>query len=250
MREVFLGAVQGVVEWLPISSEGAIVLISSWLGETNLSALIASALFFHFGTFLAALVYFRREIIALIEGKDRQVSSFLFLTTFLTGLIGLAFLRFLNQFEKSLAGAINLLVGGLLIITGVLQIRTKEKGVKKAEDLTFIDGLLLGLLQGLAVLPGLSRSGLTVSGLLLRRFDKGLALKLSFLMSLPVVFLGNLALNLDKFSLSTNSLAGLASAFVFGFLTIGWLLKLASRINFGRFVLLFGLLLILSSLIL
>ena len=92
------------------------------------------------------------------------------------------------------------------------------------------DGVLLGVAQGLAALPGLSRSGLTVSVLLLRKFDGATALKLSFLVSLPIVLFGNLFLNLNDFAFSAEALVGLFFSFLFGILTIDLLLKAAKKI--------------------
>jgi undecaprenyl-diphosphatase len=98
----------------------------------------------------------------------------------------------------------------------------------------------------LAVLPGLSRSGLTISALLLRKFDNASALKLSFLMSLPVVLGGNIVLNFKYFTFSTELLLGLIFSFIFGLLTISLLLKIARKVNFGWFVLIFGVVMIIS----
>jgi len=93
-------------------------------------------------------------------------------------------------------------------------------------------------------LPGLCRSGFTVSALLLRLFDVQDALKLSFFMSLPIVLAGNIILNFNDLIFSNELIWGLIFSFIFGLLTIDLLLKIAKRINFGYFVLIFGLLLL------
>jgi undecaprenyl-diphosphatase len=95
--------------------------------------------------------------------------------------------------------------------------------------------------QGFAALPGFSRSGLTISALLLRKFDETAALRLSFLMSLPIVLGGNVLLNLkDGFVLSAGAVFGLVFSFVFGIFTIHVLFRVARKINFAYFVLGFG----------
>jgi hypothetical protein len=110
-------------------------------------------------------------------------------------------------------------------------------------DIKNKDGFILGLVQGFAVLPGLSRSGLTVAALLLSKFDEETSIRLSFLMSLPIVLAGNIALNFDYITeFNSDMLIGLLAAFIFGYLTIGVLLKLARKINFGWFVIIFGVL--------
>ncbi len=113
------------------------------------------------------------------------------------------------------------------------------------------DSLLLGGVQGLATLPGISRSGITVSTLLLKKFDDTTALKLSFLMSLPIILLGNILLNIGDIAqtFATASIYGLLTSFIFGLLTIHALIKLSKKINFGWFVLVFAILMMLSILI-
>jgi undecaprenyl-diphosphatase len=108
---------------------------------------------------------------------------------------------------------------------------------------------LLGIAQGFSSLPGLSRSGITISTLLLKKFDDTSALRLSFLMSLPVVLFGNLLLNYNEFYLSNTAIYGLLGSFVFGLLTIHALMSLSKRINFGWFVLVFAVLMMASILI-
>jgi len=131
-----------------------------------------------------------------------------------------------------------------------LELNTKKKGgYRTVRDLKMIDGVLLGIVQGFATLPGFSRSGLTVSALLLCKLDKTYALKLSFLMSLPIVLGGNLVFNFNAFALSVEALVGLFFSFIFGLATIHLLLKIAQKVNFGYFVLFFGILTILSSVV-
>ena len=108
------------------------------------------------------------------------------------------------------------LIGFLLLGTGLLELRAKRSGYRQFKNITFIDGVILGIVQGFAALPGFSRSGLTVSALLLRKFDKTCSLKLSFLMSLPIVLGGNIILHANALSFSKEALVGLATAFVFG----------------------------------
>lgn len=243
IKQFALGIIQGIAEWLPVSSEGLLVLAQTYFfGQKNLSDFISQALFLHLGTFLAALVYFRKEVISL--PRNKKLVRFLALTTLISGLLAFSILKMITGIENQflLTGkTITLVTGLLLLLTGGLQLKSKNQGKKTQKQLTTADGVVLGFVQGLATLPGLSRSGSTVAILLLLGFSKTESLKLSFLMSLPIVFLGNIILNLNYFTQGVYWW-GLLASFIFGLLTIHLLLRLAQKINFGKFVILFGLL--------
>jgi undecaprenyl-diphosphatase len=262
-NQIILGFVQGVAEWLPISSEGLLFLVQVRLfeGQMRVTEMLQQALFLHLGTFLAASVYFWRDVVGLTKAifsyrqaplEKRKVGQFLLVTTLVSGLLGLFFLKIISQTEKQLAisgRVMTLAIGLLLLGTGIFQLKSKSQSKRGIRDLSLSDGLFLGLAQGLAVLPGLSRSGLTVSGLLLRGFEKSVALKMSFLMSLPIVLVGNIFLNLQYLTLNSAFLGSLLSAFIFGMMTIHLLLKLAEKLNFGFFVTFFGMLVVISVLV-
>lgn len=257
-----LGLVQGIAEWLPISSEGMLVVAQSYLlGNTSVVDMIRVALFLHLGTLLAAIVYFRKDIVVLIKSlfnfrraeiARRKEIVFLTISTLISGLLGMGLLSLVSSIEDHvlLTGKIaTAAVGVLLFITAGLQFAAQKEGQRTSSELTLWDGVLLGFLQGLAALPGLSRSGLTVSGLLLRNMRGEDALRLSFLMSIPIVFAANVVLNFDQAFISLFSLIGLVTAFVFGILTIHALLKLTERINFAHFVLVFAFLMFAAALL-
>lgn len=257
---VILGAVQGIVDWLPVSSEGAVVLTYIFLfpDEAGLGEMIRVALFLHMGSLLAVIVYFRKELYGLISLlwnyrqsslEDRAFFRFLIISSAVTGILGYAIFRIIdaNQQIALLTGsAIMLGIGTLLLFTSWLQFKAKRATEQKKEktkgELSFFDSLLLGTIQALAVLPGLSRSGSTVSVLLLRKVNEGDALKVSFFMSLPVILGGNVILNWEEFVWGSEMLIGLLTAFLFGLATIHFLLKVAEKLSFAWFTLLFGIL--------
>lgn len=257
---ITLGIIQGIGEWLPVSSEGLILLAKANIFHSSgqIESSIEQALFLHFGTFVAALIYFRQDVKMLLKAisnyrsqssEIQNIFKFLFVSTLISGAIGLALIKALSHFAaKADSGEslITLLVGCLLLITAFLELRAKRSGCRTIENLNLFDGILLGIVQGFAALPGLSRSGLTVSALLLRRVENRSALRLSFLMSLPIVLLGNLVLNFQALTVTPEAAVGLFFSFAFGLATIHLLLKVAEKINFGYFVLLFGVLTILS----
>jgi undecaprenyl-diphosphatase len=256
-QQILLGAIQGITEWLPISSSGALTLtLTNLYHITNPTELIETALFLHLGTFLAALIYFRHDVTKLLyqlthykTSNNKQILNFLITSTIITGILGFAILTIIENINlTNLTGkTITFCIATLLLITGILQLQTKsKKGIKTSKNLKLKDSVITGTTQGLATLPGLSRSGTTVSTLLLLKFDETLALKLSFLMSLPVVLGANIILNLDKFTFSSTALAGLATSFIFGLATIHALIRLSKKINFAIFVLIFAALTYLS----
>jgi undecaprenyl-diphosphatase len=257
---IILGIVQGIAEWIPISSEGLIILIQSNLPNNTLSfdQMIETALVLHFGTLLSALVYFRREVVVLLKSlvqwktadvEQQKTLSFLIISTLISGGLGIILIKTMSHiFENSQTSSrfINAFVGICLLWTAWMELRAKRQGYREPKDLTFKDSLLLGIAQGFAALPGLSRSGLTVSTLLLRHFHKTHALRLSFLMSMPIVLAGNIVLHITSLKISLESLAGVFTAFIFGLATIHLLLKIAEKVNFGILVMIFGILMILS----
>lgn len=261
LQQLILGVIQGVTEWLPISSSAmSILVMTNFFGVSDLGFLIHSALFLHLGTFFAALIYFHKDIIKLTKSffkwkqsnnEDKIIIKFLILSTIISGIIGILVLKFLSSIELNLTGKlITFFIGILLFFTGIVQIKVRKRGLKRAIDLRNSDSILLGISQGLASLPGISRSGITVSALLLRKFDDTSALRLSFLMSLPIVLFGNIILNFQDFSVVTSSAVyALLASFVFGVLTIHGLIKISKKINFGWFVLIFSILMIVSVLI-
>lgn len=267
-----LGMLQGITEWLPLSSEGVLVLAKAGLfGGSSLQDMVRQALFLHLGTFLAALLYFRRDVIDILKalprfGKAnvgmRKFIIFLVVATVVSGVLGGAAFLAMEGLDMAIAGqAITLGVGVLLVFTALMQLRATVRPVPSGDgrkltgsrgegELMKRDGLLLGVCQGLAALPGVSRSGITVSALLLRGFDKTKALRFSFIMSLPIVLAGNILLNMNEAAFRVEALAGLASSFFFGILTIHALIRVSGRVNFGYFVLGFGVLVLISGLFL
>lgn len=265
IQQILLGMIQGITEWLPISSSGFTILAMSNLFEiTDIGFLLHAALFLHLGTFFAALIYFRKDVWKILKSitqyknspeEIQKILKFLIITTIISGIIGLLILKIFYLLEPQLESTGKIVTGFiavLLFFTGFIQIKKNRVGFREARDehnITNKDSILLGFAQGLSSLPGISRSGITISTLMLKRFNDTTALRLSFLMSLPIILIGNIFLNVNDFTITSSAIYGLITSFVFGLATIHVLIRLSKRINFGWFALIFAGLMLISLLV-
>ncbi len=241
---LLVGILQGIFEWLPISSEGNLTILLTALGSAPEQA-VRYSLFLHLGTATAATAYFRNEIQELIRtmpgiGTDWWENTefwFLGIGTVVSGVVGVAAYAIMIEAVSKLEGALLVvLIGFLLIITGLFQRLSSPDPTKANRDLSLWDAILVGLGQGVSVLPGVSRSGTTVGILLLRGYPGPVSFRLSFLLSIPAA-LGAGVLVLTEsggfggISVMEGAISLLASGFV-GYLTIDVLMRLVERISF------------------
>lgn len=242
---IALGIVQGVVEWLPISSEGTVSIVLTALGASA-EASVQLALFLHAGTGFAAAAYYREEIKGILlelRGWDRHTDPFApeaETTTFVvvaTGVsvavAGVAYLTLLEAATELAGGAFIAVIGVLLVLTGLVQL-VAESADGDDTELGLLDPVLVGAGQGLAVLPGVSRSGTTASILLLRGHPGERSFRLSFLISIPAAFGAGL-LTIGEVTLDPviAGVAVLTSALV-GYATIGVLMRVVRRLPFWQ----------------
>lgn len=259
LEPLLFGVLQGIFEWLPISSQGNIILVMSGLFGYPSGLALKYSIFLHTGTLMAVLVYFRKDVLKVLRSfrgykpdfsEGNGLLTFLIITTIITGLIGYPIFRFLVL--SSFAGeAFIAFVGTALIITGIIQKFSMVIGLKAERDLGIKDSIILGIAQGLSAIPGISRSGITVSSLLLRGYDSKEALRISFLMSIPAVLAAEIGLGfLGGFPeiSATDSLTGLLSAFIAGIISIHVLLKISERVKFWAFCIVIGLIALLPLL--
>ena len=250
---VILGILQGILEWLPISSQGNLVLVMVVLLGMEESQALGLSVYLHAGTLFSLLVYFRRVILDLVKAlpeyrfgrssnKEDKLISFLLLATILTGIVGYPIFQ-LAQTTTVLGEIFIALIGAALIFTGLLQKTIGKLGSRTTQDIELTDSLLLGVLQGLSAFPGVSRSGITTSALLFRRFKSESALKLSFLMSIPAILVAEIGLGLMTGFAAINTsdiIIGCGSSFITGLISIHILLKIAQRIKFWAFCVAIG----------
>lgn len=259
IEALILGFLQGVVEWLPISSEGVLVVAQNAFSETTFYDALSVALFLHLGTLLSACIYFRKDITSLLVGvssysnqpkeKQREI-VFLTIATLVSIAVSGVFVIFIQSSEDILIFSgrfINILVGVMLFITAYLQFKGRVKREKQVVVPSDRIAIETGVAQGLSAIPGISRSGATTAIMLIRGMDGETALRYSFLLSIPFVFIGNIALNLGSFSLSVPLLVALVVAFVVGLLSVHAFLAVARKVHFGWFALFFGAILVIAG---
>ncbi len=233
---VIVGAIQGFLEFLPVSSSGNVSLILMNFLKLTPSESFSLSLFLHLGTLLAVLVYFRNDIINILKNiKTDKTSHFLIVSTILTGVVGVPIYIVLKSiFENIQLDIGNIIIGLFLIATGIILKYRSKSGFKKVEDSNIWDMIVAGVAQGISIIPGISRSGSTLAALLGRDFDKEEALRISFLMSIPAI-IGGIILEANDTTFVANTYPALISAFITSIIVIKLLLEFAKRINFSYF---------------
>ena len=250
IQAIILGIIQGITEWLPISSQAMVFLFGRLFFNFEHTEALGISVWLHSGTLLAAVVYFWKDILKILTSADKKMLIFLILATVMSGIFALPIFLFLFWVELPEA-PFTIIIGLFLIIVAFSQ--KKSRDLKTSEkSLKIQDGLIVGLVQGLAALPGFSRSGLTVATLLFQKYSLKNAFYLSFLMSIPIIFLAQIALPIvqKEFIISSTMLVGALTAGIVGFVTIKSLIKFAERVNFFKATLILGILVIFSGIIL
>ncbi len=259
---LIFAVLQGLLEWLPVSSEGQAVVILTSLLQINSQEAMTIALWLHLGTLAAVCVKYWKDLVIYVDFKkqDEEIKQwrwFILLTTIGTAIFGVPcylFLYFLGE-NATFGEYVSLLIGVALLITAAILFYSQkgEKKGKKISELTKKEMLLAGLLQGFTIIPGISRSGMTMAGLLFMGVNKEESLKGSFIMSIPAVA-GGFVLNLSWLLIKHGEvlpvqfwkmLIAIVLTFVIGYATIEVLLQLAKRYNFAIVCLVLGLIIIL-----
>lgn len=248
-----IGLLQGLIEWLPISSQGQLVLLMVALLGVEPADAVSLSVYVHVGTGLAALIYFRRDVSGILRSEtepERRLLRFLTLTTVVTGVIGLPlflFTRTASIYGEALLG----LTGAALISTGVVERSARQRGYRAVETVSRGEAFLLGVVQGFSAVPGVSRSGITTSTLLFRGFSGEEALRISFLMSIPAVFAAatGLAVVEGAPQLDLRLIVAVAASFLSALFSMELLLRLARRVRFWSLCMVLGVLALLPSII-
>ncbi|MDP3984375.1 MAG: undecaprenyl-diphosphate phosphatase [Acidimicrobiia bacterium] len=230
LEAIVWGVVQGITEFLPVSSDGHLVLVPAFLGIDGPDLTISAVL--HLGTLLAVITYFRRELWSLTRFRSDPAARRLLILLIIATLPAFLALLVRDQVEELqtsiTATAVFLIVSGLVLVVA----SRFRSGHRRLEDAAPIDALTIGFVQVFAILPGLSRSGVTITTALARGFDRVEAARFSFLLGVPAVAgaglleLANLA---DGGGIKATTLVGVAVAAVTGYAAISFLLRMLAR---------------------
>lgn len=253
LNAIILGIVQGITEFLPISSDGHLLIARDVFGIPDQGLFFDVAL--HFGTFLAIVIYFWKDIVSLAKGlfvrksAEQKLVWLIIIGTIPAVVIGLLTESWISGFFRDI-----LWVGTFLIILGLIFVLVEKRAKTKFEkqnmkSLSIKSVLYIGLAQASALLPGISRSGMTIATGMVQKLSRKEAARFSFLLALPAT-LGAVVFESYKIFSAGEEIVnwgmvilGIIVALIFGFLAISLLLKMLERytlIGFAWYVLLVG----------
>ena len=249
---IIIGLVQGLTEFLPVSSSAHLVFIPRWLGLTQPD--LAFDVLVHLATLLAVIVYFRKEIIRIIRGffksvvflfqgqkfarikeeEDLYLPWLIIVGSIPTAIIGFCFKDYFESLFSSIRA-----IGYFLIVTGFL-LWFAEKIDKEKKDIkgfSFMNSIFVGVMQGIAIAPGISRSGATISASMLCGLKRNIAARYSFLLAIPAILGASIFKFKEIFSISfsLNTWIAFISAFVSGYMAISVCLYFVSVKKFRVF---------------
>lgn len=240
IEALLLGLIQGLTEFLPVSSSGHLVIFQDLLGMNEPGVTLEIIL--HFGTLFSVIWVFRKDFFDLFafinDKRQRHFLLMLLIGTIVTALIGLLFRGYVDYLFQS-----TLVVGFMLIVTGVILklITTIKTGEKEIIEMNIKDAALVGLLQGLAIMPGISRSGSTILASLWCGLDRNSAIKYSFMLSAPVILGATILETRDLFLAGLDRemiiyyVAGGLVAFISGIFAIKTFIRLLTQSKFYYF---------------
>ena len=234
INAIILGIIQGLTEFLPVSSSGHLEIAKAILGENKVgeeSLLMTVVL--HFATALSTIIIFRKDILEILSGllQFKNNDSFWFSLKIVLSMVPAALVGiFFNDEIEALFGGALTLVGSMLLVTGLL-LFLADKAKASAKKVGIKHAILIGISQAIAILPGISRSGATISTAVLLGIDKEKAARFSFLMVVPLIF-GKMAKDIlsGDIQYETTTFIPLLVGFIFAFLTgmfaCKWMIKL------------------------
>jgi undecaprenyl-diphosphatase len=243
IEAIILGIIQGLTEFLPVSSSGHLELAKAILGDTSVpEESLTFTVLLQFATALSTLVIFRKEVAQIFKGlfQFKWNDEFKFSVKIILSMIPAVVVGLLFEKElESFFGGKILLVGVMLLVTAVLLLLA-DKAKNTDKEVTFSNSVIIGISQAIAMLPGISRSGATISTSVLLGIDRTSAARFSFLMVVPLIF-GKIGKDLLGGELNFQSSdiipisAGFIAAFIAGLLACKWMIALVKKSKLSYF---------------
>ncbi len=240
---IILGVIQGFTEFLPVSSSGHLELGKAILGDNSIpEESLLFTVILHFATALSTIVVFRKDIVEIITSllkfswnENTQFVSKIVISMLPAVVVGL----FFEEELESFFGGNIAFVGVMLLVTALL-LWLADRSKNTGKTVTFKNALIIGLSQAVAMLPGISRSGATISTSVLLGNDKSKAARFSFLMVIPLIF-GKIAKDILGGELTTQATnfttlgIGFIAAFLSGLIACTWMIKLVKKSKLSYF---------------
>lgn len=238
LQAIILGVIQGLTEFLPVSSSGHLELAKAMLGDTSLpEESMMMTVVLHAATALSTIVVYRKDILQLLDFSKTSVQ---YIFKIVLSMIPAAFVgvAFNDEIEALFSGQV-LLVGAMLLITGLL-LFLADRAKKTDKEVTPGSAIIIGISQAIAILPGISRSGATISTSVLLGIDKEQSARFSFLMVVPLI-LGKMAKDLMdggfhvEAGQATSLGVGFIAAFITGLFACTWMISLVKKAQLKHF---------------
>ena len=259
LNAIILGIIQGLTEFLPVSSSGHLEIFKVILGDNKLpNESLLMTVILHFATACSTIVVFKDDIKDLLLGlfSFEKNDSFWFSVKIILSMVPAVFVGFFFESEiESLFNGNLIIVGSMLILTGAL-LFLADKAKPSEKKISFSSSLLVGIAQAIAIIPGISRSGATISTAVILGIDKENAAKFSFLMVVPLI-IGKVIKDITSAETIVNNesvfplIIGFVFAFITGMIACKWMIKLVKNSKlkyFSIYCFLIGLFSIISAL--
>lgn len=237
LNAIILGIVEGITEFLPISSTGHLILASRLLGITSTDFLKSFEIFIQSGAILAVILLYWRDIFTKFDLLKKVFIAFI-----PTAVIGLLFYKILKEYllGNTTITLLSLFFGGIALIIVELSFKKRKIDERTVTQITYKNAILVGLIQSISIIPGVSRSAASIIGGMLLGMDRKTAVEFSFLLAIPTL-LAATGLDLIKtnFSFSTHEwiylATGFLSSFIVAIIVIKWLVSYVKKYTFIPF---------------
>jgi undecaprenyl-diphosphatase len=236
IQTLILSAVEGITEFLPISSTGHLILTSQILGIEQTEFIKSFTIIIQLGAILAVAALYYKTMM------NKKIWPQILIAFLPSAVIGFILYKFIKGvlIGNSLVTVIALFLGGLAFIAIEYWHRNKKQNDRKIEDITYKNAFTIGLFQSISVIPGVSRAGASILGALMLGINRKTAAEFSFILAVPTIF-GATVLDIfeTKLSFSTNELMllgiGFVATFIFAFISVKWLIKYLENHSFIAF---------------